>query len=165
MIEYSPETTSASTASADMAAIAISRSKRTVMYRKISARKTTNARTMRWVIVDPHELLMVESPIESGVSLPEASFGWYFENKASRASEISSSLRCFDSISTLRALPEPMIWTCWASTPVASWKVSATSVLDTSPAGIVIFVPPSKSMPSVNPRKIMDTRQITKMMA
>ena len=60
-------------------------------------------------------------------------------------------------------VPTAHVCTCSGSTPVAFVKVSSTWEVSRFAAGMFIFVPPSKSMPRLKPRRVMPSRQTTMM--
>ena len=78
-----------------------------------------------------------------------------------RAASICSCVRCSELISSTRESPDPTICVSSGVTPVASVNVSSTCSVASSPAGIVILVPPSKSMPRLNPRSSIANSEIT----
>ena len=119
-------------------------------------------RSIRWVIDAPQDSETVESLMASGLAVPELSSGANSSNRATRASRIWSSVSRSAVISMTRESPEPTVCVDWGARPVASSKVSETedsvAPLD---GGIVILVPPSKSMPRVKPLMAMMRTQAT----
>ena len=98
----------------------------------------------------------------SALGSPVWSSTWYSSKIAWRAASICSWLRCSELISRVRVSPAPTIWVSSGVTPVASTKVSSACSATRSPAGMVILVPPSKSMPMLNPRSSIASSEITK---
>ena len=68
---------------------------------------------------------------------------------------VSSLFSVSDRICTVATSPLPTMTTDSASLPRASWNTSSTCWVVAPPAGIETLVPPSKSMPKVNPRMTM----------
>ena len=90
---------------------------------------------------------------------PSGPFGWNASNSAVRSCSVSWLVSVSDRICTVAELPLPTTTTDSASLPSVLLNTSSTCWTLTVPvapvAGIDTLVPPSKSMPKVNPRITM----------
>ncbi len=133
-------------------ASAIFHSKRTVMYKVMATRNSTNARSALLVISEPHEGLTCDT-WTSSTCTPASSARTALTS--SRSAAVPGSAR------TRSRWPwsSPSVWISASGSPTDA-RTSRASLTETS-VGTTHEVPPSKSMPRLSPRVSNEARPTT----
>ena len=138
-----------------IAAIDISRSKRTAMYTNTITRNTTSAISI-FLVISPPQVELTSDEETSSAVMDELNLS----ASAVVIRTVWSWSRCSDRSWMVALEPLPADCTLSGSLPkVSEYTVSTASRVTSAEAGTAIWVPPSKSIPKVKPRTRIDRPQ------